>query len=96
MDNELARAAVLIGGGFLGFSLLYLAIAILTGNRNEYNRNRKLSGGPGQALRGDVPTLREDSRDYRVAAGLTLDLRSKKLLEQGKLSEEAVMSVLKR
>jgi len=85
---------------FTGLCMLRIAILILMGDRNEYdrNRNRVTPGIPGvwTILRGEVATKHDGIRDDKVAAGIAIDLRENCWREQGRLSDEALRDVLAR
>jgi hypothetical protein len=63
-------------------------------DRSEYIRNQERSPSLDAVVRGEVPTFFDGIRDERVTAGLAIDTKNNTWVEQGKLSEEAVSSVL--
>ncbi len=81
------------------FAALYfarLAWKLGLGSGTEYNRNRSRLDGFGATLRGQAATSVNGSRDYRVAAGIAIDTKANRWVEQGRLSDEAVLSSIRR
>jgi hypothetical protein len=72
-----------------------LVRAYLSDRRSEYSRNRARSPSLVAVVRGEAPTFYDGVRDERVAAGVAVDIKANRWVEQGKLSEEAVSSVLR-
>ena len=64
-------------------------------DRSEYLRNRERSPSVRDVLAGNTPTYHDGIRDERVSAGVAVDINKNVWVEQGKLSEEAVASVLR-
>lgn len=95
MMHEIFKAAVIGGGLTLAFVLLRTGILILRADRSTYERNRLRTRTTGDAIRGDVSTTYDGARDYQVAAGIAIDRRHNRWIEQGKLSNEAIANVLR-
>ncbi|MAU41314.1 MAG: hypothetical protein CMF31_06805 [Kordiimonas sp.] len=81
----------------LCFGLLYVLHMLITvrrANKNDYELSRAITGTFQNAFRGEVDTFRDGKRDYRVSAGLIVDRKTNTWKEQGKLSEEALDTIL--
>jgi hypothetical protein len=95
MIDVLKGAGIFVSGA-IGVSCLLFAYQILFGNRQEYERNRRRIGGLGNLLSGRVSTVADGGRDYRVAAGIAINRKTNEWVEQGRLSQEALLSALRR
>lgn len=83
------------------FGLLAITFGIVTwrlfnGDKADYERNRLRHKTYFSPILGTVNSTHEGNRDYRVAAGLAVDLRKNQWVAQGRLSEEAIDSVLNK
>ena len=87
----LVAAAVFI---IWGIGLFIVAYTAATTGASAHEENRRLaSGGIRSALRGELAL--DNGRDEpRTNHGLALDLRTRRLISQGKLSEEATDEVI--
>jgi hypothetical protein len=92
--TQLLIATTIVVSGVAMIWCLVAGLQVLLGNRLEYERNRRRSGDLIRALKGDVPTVSDGTRDFRVAAGIAV--RDGKWVEQGRLSTEAVSAALRR
>jgi len=63
-------------------------------DRTEYLRNQMRATTPLAVMRGETNSFYDGVRDERVSAGIAIDGRNNRWVEQGKLSEEAVSAVL--
>lgn len=92
--NEVARA--LIGAGAVALALVFFRVGwlILTGDSNEYEGNRRRIKSWKNVYRGTVPTKYDGIRDDKLAAGVAIDVRRNRWVEQGRLSDEALRDVL--
>jgi hypothetical protein len=82
----------------LSIAVLLLAfrlVRVYINDRSEYVRNKERSPSMKAVIRGELPNFHDAVRDERVAAGVAVDVRNNVWVEQGKLSEEAVSSVLR-
>lgn len=82
----------------LAISFLIIAvrlIRVIATDAEEYVRNQERSPSLRAIIRGEAPTLFDGARDERVMAGLAVDTNKNVWVEQGKLSEEAVSSVIR-
>lgn len=70
-------------------------IKILFADKAIYRCNYKSTSGFMNAIKGTVPTVRDGVRSHNAVAGLAFDLKSKKVIPQGTLSNEAIESVLR-
>jgi hypothetical protein len=86
-------AFFLLGAGSLLCGLL--AWRIWQGNRLEYERNRQRSISLRKALRGELSTVFDGRRDYRVSAGVAVDRSKNEWVEQGRLSAEAITAAVR-
>ena len=80
----------------VGAFFIILAIKVMLGSRVEYERNRDRSRGFVATLRGQVSTLFDQGRDHRVAAGIAVDKKTKRLVTQGRLSEDSMNGITHR
>lgn len=97
MSFEILRALGLILTGSAAIACLIVAAKILGANKIEYALNQERTPGFLPAVRGELKTVFDGSRDYRVASGLVVDLGERnKWKEQGRLSEEAVSGIFRR
>lgn len=88
------KVVVFLGGCYFGFLFLVIGIRLVKADKNDYNKNKDRSGRFSEAIFGKVQTVHDGMRDYRVRAGLAVDVRKNQWIEQGTLSEEALDSVL--
>lgn len=72
-----------------------LALKVLLGSKSEYDRNRQRTLGPLKTMKGTVSMVFDHERDHRVAAGVAVDKRRKRVVNQGKLSDDAIESATK-
>lgn len=93
---KILLALGIVATGVVALYLFRVAVKLLLGNPAEYERNRLRSGGFKGAMRGQVPTALNGTRDYRVAAGLAVETDSGTWIEQGRLSDEAILASLRR
>ena len=95
MIDDLVNSVIIIVGGVSGFAFLVAAYRLARGDIVEYERNRQRTPGILSVIQGRISPVFDGVRDYRVAAGLAVDLKSKKWVEQGRLSNEALTSVFR-
>jgi len=69
--------------------------AYRTDRRGEYAKNRARTPSLGAVVRGEAPGFYDGVRDERLAAGIAVDTKTNRWVEQGRLSEEAITSVLR-
>lgn len=94
--NEFVIFTKIISLGVASIVLFYVAYRIFRGSSNEYRRNREKSETWYAPFTGRLNAFTSGGRDYRVAAGIALNLETKQWECQGTLSEEALDSMLKR
>lgn len=82
----------LLGAG--SFLCGLLAWRIWRGNHVEYDRNHERTGSVWRAIRGEIPTVIDGTRDYRVSAGIAVDAKTNEWVEQGRLSAEAISAAI--
>lgn len=92
--QEIFKAVVICVGLSGAFVFFWIGYNILRSDRSAYERNRLRTRTTGDALKGDVSTSYDGARDYQVAAGIAIDKRQFRWVEQGKLSNEAIANVL--
>ena len=65
-------------------------------NKAHYSQLREISGKnkPLKAMRGEVAADREGARDYYVAAGMAINTKNNKIVNQGKLSSDAISTIV--
>jgi hypothetical protein len=93
--SEILRDAILLLSGAGAVSCALVAWRIWRGNALEYERNRRRVGSLRNAIRGEIPTVFDGTRDYRVSAGVGVDTKTNQRTEQGRLSAEAISSALR-
>ena len=92
---DLAEGVALFAFGVLGVSCLLFAIKLFRADGLEYERNRERTQSFRKALRGEIDTTHDGSRDYRVSAGVAVDCKTNTWVAQGRLSEEAISASLR-
>lgn len=96
---ELILQLLVIGiGTIVSFSLFLVAIKLIFVDKNDYEANRRLSGSFSDAARGEVSSFQDGvdlGRNHKVCAGLAFNKKTKSLVLQGALSDEALSTVLK-
>jgi hypothetical protein len=93
--GELIRGGIFFFFGAGSLLSALLAWRIWRGNRIEYDRNRQRTGSFRKAIRGEVETVFDGTRDYRVSAGVAVDRKKNEWVEQGRLSAEAVTAAVR-
>jgi hypothetical protein len=93
---EIIRILVVAVAFIIAMRCFSLAYRLFCGDPNEYEQNRRRVGSLKANLFGRVPTSFDGARDYRVAAGLAINRRTNEWVEQGRLSSEALASVLRQ
>lgn len=92
---DLAQFSILLFGGTISFALFLLAVKLMQTNKATYELNKRASGSFWRALQGTVTNLHEGGhRNEKIAAGISFDKKSKKLVVMGRLSDESVRSML--
>jgi len=95
MLPNLIQAVVLLALGSFAVSCFMFAAKLFRADGHEYERNRDRTGGFRKALRGEIETVFDGARDYRVSAGIAIDRNTNSWVEQGRLSEEAISASLR-
>ena len=72
-----------------------VGIQVLTADRVAYRSCQALTKNVKKPVLGMISTYGEGSRDYRVAAGMLWDRKSKRVIDQGKLSNESIDSLFR-
>lgn len=92
---ELIKAILLCVSGFVAITTFAIGVKVLFSDTTEYNRNRRKTGNWKNPWRGTLSTCCEgNGRDHNVSAGLAVDLKANKWVEQGRLSDEAIDAIL--
>jgi hypothetical protein len=91
-------SSLLLGGaivaiGIVGLSIISVGIRLMLASRSDYDRNRERSPKPMDPIRGTLSVNHDGVRDFRVAAGLGVNLRDNTWVEQAKLSDEALLAL---
>lgn len=94
MITNIVWAFVVSIGLVFGLSLMHVGRRLLRGDANEYRRNQSRVRSLKNVIRGEVPNRYDGTRDDRVAAGIAVDLKTNRWVEQGRLSDEALQDVL--
>jgi len=94
--NELIIAVLIILMGIAAISLVTVGIRVMLSDSAEYKRNNDRYGSLTDAITGSVRGWHDGHRDYRVAAGLAVKTKSGQLIEQGRLSDEAIDAIIVR
>lgn len=93
---EILQTLGIIMLGAFAVRLAILAYRLWRGDPVEYEQNRLRTGGSFWAtLRGEIPTVFDGTRDYRVAAGIAVNRETNEWVEQGRLSSDAISAVLR-
>lgn len=93
---DLIRALLWSAGAVFLIGCVTVAFKVWRGDHVEYSRNRQRSTSLKAALRGEVPSLFDGNKNYRVAAGIVVDEETNEWKENGRLSEEAVSSTTQK
>jgi hypothetical protein len=73
----------------------WVASSVWRGSHNEYERNRARTRKSFlKIFFGTVPTFHDGVRDDKVSAGIALDRKNNRWIEQGRLSDEAIDDIL--
>lgn len=92
--TEIVRAVSASALLFFSLCFFWIAFRIFRSSANEYERNRSQAKSPLDVFLGRVPTKRDGVRNHNVAAGVAIDRRSNRWIEQGRYSDEAIHDVL--
>lgn len=92
---ELVKWMTVLGLSFVSIVLFVGGVKVIFANKANYRLNQQATGGIVNALKGNIPTFKDGRRSHKVCAGLVYNVRKRKLIEQGTLSDEAINSVLK-
>lgn len=95
--NMLTTTIIILAIALSFVSIVFFigGIKILLADKATYRSNYKATSGPLNAIKGTVPTKQNGSRTHNVVAGLAFDLKHKKLVAQGTLSNEAIENILR-
>ncbi len=91
---EVLQGFLVLVFGVISVVALALAFRVWRSGDDAYRRNRDRTPSILAAMRDEVRTRTGGARDYQVAAGLAVDLRTNQWVEQGRLSGEAISEVL--
>ena len=94
--GQIVQAIGLVVTGGFAIACIFLAYRVAFGNKIEYERNRHRAKNIKRTVLGLVPSIFDGTRDARVSAGIAVDRKKNEWLEQGRLSNEAVASALRR
>jgi hypothetical protein len=95
MDEIFRALGLLLSGAFTVACAIFL-YRLVVGNKSEYERNQRRAQNIWQTLKGAVPAAFDGTRDSRVSAGIAIDIKNNRWIEQSRLSNEAVSSALRR
>lgn len=91
---EIANVFMFVVLGFISPILFILGVKLLRSDDGIYNSNRSYAKNFSSALKGLVCESQESTRDFRCKAGMVYDKKTKKIIFQGKLSDEAIQDVI--
>lgn len=92
--HEIIVAAAVCAGVTAAAACFWVALAILRSDRAGYDRMRLRTRSIVDVVKGDVSTSYDGARDYQVAAGIAIDKKRNRWVEQGKISNEAIANIL--
>ena len=92
---EIIRFIGVLFFSYISIIFLIGGVKIFFADRIDYERKPRLSGGFLNALRGTVPIKRYINRSHHVCPGIAYDVKNKKVIAQGTLSNKAVESILR-
>ena len=92
MTDPLTLALYGIGVIFC-ITMVLLGITLFFANTSEVNRNLKRAGRRFAIVDGEIETKNGDT-DYRVSAGMAFVSSRNQIVPQGRLSREAINSIL--
>lgn len=90
---SVVKGLVVFGGGVALYFGLRLIMAIRNADPAEYKTTKNLAGNIQNAFKGNVKPYHDGVRDYRVKAGLAVDLDRNVWVQQGAISKESLNSV---
>lgn len=80
----------LLGGG-----LVSLGLRIWTSRRSTFRAAKDVSSTLQNIINGDINPVHSGIRDYRVACGVAVDLKTGEWISQGRVSDEVIHGVIK-
>jgi cytochrome b len=92
---ELPKFMLVLGLAFIALIFFISAFKIFFADEAAYKCNHRSTSGFLNAIKGTVPTKREGARSHNVVAGLVYDLKHKRVVPQGTLSNEAIENMLR-
>lgn len=92
---ELPKFILVLMLSFIAMIFLIGAFKIFLADQATYKCNHRSTSGFLHAIKGTVPTNREGARSHNIVAGLVYDLKHKKVVPQGTLSNEAIENLLR-
>lgn len=92
---ELSKVMLVLMLSFIAIIFLIGAYKILIADDATYTCNNRSTSGFLNTIKGTVPTNRDGARSHNVVAGLAYDLKNKKVIPQGSLSNEAIENLLR-
>jgi hypothetical protein len=92
---EILKIISVLALSFASIMFFIGGVKVMFADKTVYKRNNRATAGFWNALKGTVPTKRDGVRTHTVAAGLAYDLKKKRIVAQGTLSNEAVESILR-
>lgn len=92
---ELPKLAVALFLSFIAIVFLINAIKLFHADESIYKQNNKASNSFKDVLKGTVPTKKDGVRSHKVVAGIAYDLKNKKVISQGTLSNESIENLLR-
>jgi hypothetical protein len=78
---------------FYGLSFIIVGLKVLFADTAAYEQNRARVKGVWASMCGDLNVAPNHGRDARVAAGMAVDRRTRKVIPRGRLSDEAIDSI---
>ncbi len=93
--NQLAQALIILLGGIISCSLVFLGIRLFFADKTEYEINKKITKSIQHPIKGKLNTSHNGDRSYRISAGIAINTKSNTWVNQGKLSEEAIDNVFR-
>jgi hypothetical protein len=93
--HEVIAGAVILCTGWIGIFGIRLGLKIFFADKEEFRRNKEASPGKLDPIVGTLHTFYVGARDHRISAGLAVNKKTKKWVEQGILSESAVDTILR-
>ncbi|MHB8783398.1 MAG: hypothetical protein ACYDAX_08290 [Desulfobacteria bacterium] len=91
---EAFKAVTLVLGCVVSCGFFWVGYKIWKSDQGDYQQNKDLTEKYLDPKSGTISARRDGVRDYRIKAGLAVNMRNRVWVEQGALSEESIDNIL--